>query len=132
MFKKKLDVLIPLAYDVLATNEQDKGNLNSIFNEDGAIPNTFKSYISSFGASVIQSGLNAALTFNSNGTETGKQRKKVMNLLLEILKKSNKIPENTSSLLEYSKTNNSAMLKKNIMDAAVALKLAMRTFKFEK
>lgn len=119
--------MIPIAIYAIETSELIK---------NGKIPSEFKSYISSFGAASMQSGLLAALAFYHSETEAGKKRKKVMNVIYKVLEKSNDDYKDTAydNLFLYAKHNKEklAEIKADIMNAAVAVKLAMRTFEFDK
>lgn len=97
---------------------------------DGVIPKEYNGYISSFGAAILQSGLKAAVAFNENSNSSSQQdRRPLMRAILEII--SNKeIDQNSQErLLDYVLKNDSVALKNKIIDAATALKLAIRTFK---
>lgn len=126
---KAINKLIPAAI-----KEIDK---SSIFENDSkVIPGEYKSYISSFGSSVIQSGLLPALAFNYAQSDTGKKRAKVMNIIFSVLKTDNKSYKDAveENMLNYTLNNLSKerQIRKDIMNTAVAVKLAMRTFKFKK
>lgn len=116
---KKLDRLIPLAIE--AANE----NLA----ENGKIPKEYNGYISSFGASA-RSGLKPAVAFFENKSADSIQDKtKLMKTVLEIICKYRQINPVPETLMEYVLAHQSeGFLKKDVMDAATALKLAIRTF----
>lgn len=89
------------------------------------IDKNFNGYISSFGGSLIQSGLLPTLAFYSNQGGAQKERGKIINMLEKMLKVEN-LFENTIAL-----ANDRTKLKKrenDIKQALVALKLAMRPF----
>ncbi len=98
--------------------------------KNGTIDRTFKSYISSFGGSIIQSGLMGTLmTFEAN-----KNKVKIINALFATYNKSfslNKIEKTDGSYFRTIKSK-SEIEKKDIrnklIDMAVALKLAVRCF----
>jgi CRISPR/Cas system CMR-associated protein Cmr5 small subunit len=113
------------------------------------LPNEYKGYISSFGASVGQAGLLPAVLFYSEkGNDTTKTRRiKLMNALLTLIKTYNstrnvedwqndigiKVSTNLQSgdykLLEYVKTQNySIQCANEVLEAGIALKLAFRAF----
>jgi CRISPR-associated protein Cmr5 len=103
------------------------------------IEEVFKGYVSSFGALVIQNGLPAALAINlKTDTSEGKQRKKVIDAIAAVLSKSGIYDSYTSERMlkescNLSRDNNSRrlrILKQNILDASIALKLMMRTYEF--
>jgi CRISPR-associated protein Cmr5 len=98
---------------------------------EGYIPKEFKGYISSFGAAAIQSGLIPALAFFSNDGES-RGRSKILEAIRNILN----IPVNKSLLqyvVEYCNEQDISkeILKDKIMDAATALKLAIRTYQLK-
>jgi len=119
---KKLDSLIPLAIDAANNN----------LAENGRIPKEYNGYISSFGASA-RSGLKPAVAFFENKNADSMQDKtKLMKAVLEIICKYRQIHPEPATLMEYvllPETN--GFLKKDVMDAATALKLAIRTFKLD-
>ncbi len=101
--------------------------------KNNAIDKEFNGYISSFGASVISAGLLPSIIFYSQKGDSN-DRHKLIECLDYILKKQEIININ---LLERVKTlydenvDNSfeiIRLTEKITDAAVALKLAIRTF----
>lgn len=101
--------------------------------KDGKIEKEYNGYISSFGAAVIQSGLKAAVAFNeSESSGSAKDRKKLMKAILHILKKGQMNDGDNDKLMNYVLENDNPATKSDIMDAAAALKLAIRTFKLEK
>lgn len=107
----------------------------------------YKGYISSLGASIIQAGLLSTLSFYSDVSEAeDKKRKlKLMKAIMYVIdKESNdtllnytfKAIDPTCNLSDASKpmdfkpnAQKEAIIKDKIMTAAVALKLALRTFK---
>jgi CRISPR-associated protein Cmr5 len=97
------------------------------------IPSAYNGYISSFGASIIQSGLmpTLALFENENNQDKTKEDKSVLGKhILKILDKRHE----DDSLLRYAiyYQGNQAILKQNIIDISIALKLTIRTFKLKK
>ena len=92
-----------------------------IYNEDkNCVPKEYNGYISSFGASIRQSGLLATILFFENSSSNAMQdRRKVLRAIEYILE----LPQN-------SLRNN--LNREKIETAAVALKLAIRTYKLEK
>ncbi len=89
------------------------------------IDSNFKGYISSFGGSLIQSGLLPTLAFYSAKGGAQKERTQII-VLLEKMLEVERLFENTIAL-----ANDRTKLKKrenDIKQALVALKLAMRPF----
>ena len=118
MSKKHIEKYIPDAINVL----------DSIFT-DGKIPSAYNGYISSFGASVMQSGLLPTLAlFESTTTGTKEDKSYLTSIILQILTGK----EDDISLLHYVLDNNEELLKPKIMNIAIAIKLSIRTFKLDK
>lgn len=112
-----------------------------IVNANGKIKEVFKGYISSFGAMVIQNGLPAALAINlKSDTDEGKLRKKIIEAIAEILKNSgmiqyamidaNKLLEDSCIKANIANPREIRLLKADVIDASIALKLMMRTYEF--
>jgi CRISPR-associated protein Cmr5 len=90
--------------------------------KNGSVPKEFNGYISSFGASVRQAGLLATILFYDNANSNAQEdRTKVIRALEQIT---------SESLNKNTKTT--PALRANVEDAAIALKLALRTFKLIK
>lgn len=110
----------------------------------GKVPKEYKGYISSLGASIQQSGLIPTLAFyhdyedkkeeRTSGSE--QDRRPILDILLLLLKEKNIVPSNTENLFQYAVALDDVAkerrLKKHLLDACVALKLALRTFKMTK
>ena len=120
--------------------------------ENNKLPNEYKGYISSFGASIGQAGLLPAVLFFSEKPSgdkdlTKKRREKLMNAILTLVKTYNavkdtkdwqkavesKVKDNKETgnykLLDYVKPqSNSAACANEVLEAGIALKLAMRDF----
>lgn len=117
MSKSKIEKYIPQAMKIL----------DKIFS-DGVIPPAYNGYISSFGASIMQSGLLPTLALFEKTTQSKEKDKSYLTkIILKIL------DENTNevSLLKYVLNNNEEILKPKIIDISIALKLSIRTFKLE-
>ncbi len=133
--KNRIEKLVPIAIDV-AEDLRAKDKYGNLKKEKGEfyIQKKFKSYISSFGASVIQSGLIPALAFYSNDEGSNKERSRILKSIYKILE----INSPSKNLLKYAVDEykkegvDKELLKDQIMDAATALKLAIRTFKLVK
>lgn len=127
---KKIDKLIPFA-DVAIRN------LVIAKNNESYIPKEFNGYISSFGAAVIQSGLIAALYSNHQTGDSAADRRKLMDVVFEVVKKKRIIPIEQSNILIYARSMESDSvkirnLKKDILDSATAIKLVIRTYNLKK
>ncbi len=117
MSKRNIENYIPKAIEVL-TREFPIGE----------IPSSYNGYISSFGASIVQSGLNPTLALFENKNASAKEDK---NLLTKIILQILDDEERNDSLLNYvlMQNNQEEILKQKIIDIAVAIKLSIRTFK---
>jgi len=117
MSKKNIENLIPSALKVL-----DEELSNNTF------PKEYNGYISSFGASVIQSGLDPTLALFENKNST--DRYKIIEFIFKTLIKNENINTNEISLLRYYlDSNDKELLKIKIMNISIAVKLCLRTFK---
>lgn len=118
---KKLDKLIPLALD------SAEGHLAT----NGEIPKEYKGYIASFGA-MVRSGLRPAIAFyESKSADAAQDRSKLTRAILDVVTKYRNDKSEYDSLMNYVLNSNSSTVKKDILDAATALKLAIRTFKLK-
>lgn len=107
---KRVEELIPKALEAAKKLE-----------ENGAINKAYNGYIATFGASVRQAGLLPTILFFSKESESTKaDRRKILYAIKEIL-------ERQEDLLTYAQINPKA--KEKIIDAAIALKLAIRAYK---
>ncbi|MCS3901792.1 type III-B CRISPR module-associated protein Cmr5 [Methanococcus voltae] len=122
MSKKQVESYIPIALNVIKEcKECDKVGDKGLWKNDTEIRKEVSGYLASYGPAIIQSGLIPAVVFYE-----GKDEKKIVNdLILEVIGKTD-----DEDLLEYT-CNNEEESKEKIMDAIIALKLALRTFKIE-
>ena len=133
---REIDELIPQAIKAIEKN----------LVIDGKVVKEYKGYIPSMGASILQSGLIATLAFYSKDVEGS--RAKRTKLLAAIYSIINQNPKQGQTLLQYvmekikgddnttfklSDLNQKELkeLEKQILNALVALKLALRTFDIE-
>jgi CRISPR-associated protein Cmr5 len=117
MSKARIESFIPKAVELLSKEFTD-----------GTIASAYNGYISSFGASIIQSGLKPTLAVFENTNSNSKEDKSFLaKLILKLLDPNTQ----ESSLLKYVLANKDkeALLKEQILDIAVAIKLSIRTFK---
>ena len=132
--KKKLDDLIPLAINII--------NSLGFKKTDESISKTYHGYFSCFGADMINSSPLAAAIFSeeSNKQEsdsnsgTKEDRTLVPLAILNLLKKRFDPNNNDEKLSDYiiSKSTRGVLPSiyvENILAAAIALKIALRTFK---
>ena len=108
---KKIEKYVPKALEAIVKFE---------IANNGEVPKQFNGYISSFGASVRQAGLLATVLFYANEQSNSEEdRKKVIEAIehiigQKIVKENNTIDPST---------------REKVQNAAVALKLCVRTFK---
>lgn len=108
--RKQIESYIPKALDAIESLK---------IAENGEVPRQFNGYIASFGASVRQAGLLATVLFYSNEqSKSEEERKKVVEAIESI------IGISLSNINNIDRTTRS-----KVEDAAVALKLSVRTFK---
>ena len=105
----------------------------------GGINEKRKGDIASFGTALMQSGLLPAVAlFSDTGTNSGKRRNQMLNVLYALLGGSlttQDISEHKKKLLAsvLSKDDDArAAMRQELMTACIALKLAIRTFHLEK
>ncbi|MCT4594740.1 MAG: type III-B CRISPR module-associated protein Cmr5 [Anaeromicrobium sp.] len=124
MNKKKIEEYIRVSISIL-DNPKDKHGKYFLRNKkDDKIPKEYKGYINSFGATVINSGLLATIAIydnKSSGSEADKSQ--IIRILEKIL--------NKDDLFNYAKEYKENMsIKRDIINASIALKLALRTYEF--
>lgn len=120
MSKKSIEKYIPKSIEVLEKSFST-----------GVIPSSYNGYISSFGASITQSGLLPTLALFENTDATSKENKEYLSyIIVKILRNS----DDDVSLLRHvlKSKEDPALLKQKILDISVAVKLSIRTFKLEK
>jgi CRISPR-associated protein Cmr5 len=115
MRKKKIEAYIPKAIEAIKETE--------ICNEEGIVPSQFNGYIASFGASIRQAGLAPTYLFYANANSGSEEdRSKVIKAIEAIL----------GQKLVTKDEQNRAVSRRDVEEAATALKLAVRTFKLAK
>jgi len=116
MSKKNIEKYIPRAMEVL----------KSTF-ENNVIPKEFNGYISSFGASIIQSELKSSIAlFESKNHSTAQDKSCLIKIILKIIDTEEK------SLLEYVIKYDNDSTKETILAISIAIKLSIRTFELKK
>ncbi|SEJ81870.1 hypothetical protein SAMN05192553_1188 [Cyclobacterium xiamenense] len=126
---KRIEQMIPLAFSAV---EESQGLV-----ENGAISKQYNGYIASFGASVVLSGMLMSLIYNHrNSTDqhrvrSEKDKSPLFRALFQVVKQyRNDTASQSGDLLAYYQAcTDKRLLKSQIMDAAVAIKLVVRTFK---
>ena len=122
MNKKAVDRLIPMAQEVLKEVK---------IVENSKILNTYRGQVSTFGAAIINGSLISAVAFFSNDGNASVERKKIIEAIRLLIPEAKKY----NNLFEYVKKkgkNNEKAVKEEILNAAIALKLAMNLFELEK
>lgn len=130
--RNRVEKYFPSVLEIVEEEFRDKIN-------NGGIPNEFKGYISSFGAMVTDSGLLPALAFfEKNDDGATEERVKIINVMKKFLIKKNKIPDKSGKLVKLiigqvtdgGRVNYDQLriYESMIIDIAIALKLALRTF----
>jgi len=115
MGKRNINNLLPKAIAVAKKELADSGT---------TIPKEYNGYISSFGASVSQAGLLSSVAFFENKNANAQQdRTKLMKAIALLI-------GHDGALIDY--VTKHPKDKEKILDAAVALKLAIRTFELSK
>ena len=132
MNKREIEKQIPIAIDLI--NEFIKGEKFSKKEDKkfGQIPKEYKGYISNFGASIIQSGLLSAVAFfEADDSKSKSDRKVLTKLILKVIYRNKKLEwKEDKTLLNYILENNNKETKEEVINAAIAVKLAIRVFKF--
>ena len=123
MNKKTVNREIPIAYEALSNNKKVVVN--------GKIDKTFRGQISSFGAAVATGSIVSAVAFfSASDNASSTDRPQLMNLIYDILKRDNLMPSACRNLFDYVK-GGSYERKENVLNAAIALKLAINLFELE-
>lgn len=149
MNKKKVDSMIP--YAVAAIEKY----MMTGDKKDSAIPQEMRGYVSSFGAAVNNGSLLSAVLFFSSDKGSAKERSKITKAIYSILENKHKDEGNNDmsedtflhknnkkikgencegekKLFQYvfnkQKCGEEKSCKEEILDAAIALKLAMNAF----
>ncbi len=120
MNKRKVDELIPKAVESLKSTK--------ISSEKEEISKTFRGQISTFGAAVTNGSLISAVAFFSEKGSSQTDRTKLLTAIQELIPEAKK----ENNLFEYVKNQgkeHEAEVKEKILNAAIALKLAMNLYK---
>ncbi len=117
MDKKRIDGMIPIAYDSLKK-----------IAKDGKIDKTYQGGVSSFGAAVTMGSLeSAAAFFSAKKSGASYDRKKLGEIIVETATKgATEGEEKNKTLYEYVSQHKGC--REKILDAAVAVKLAMNLY----
>ncbi len=120
--KKRIEEYLPKAIDIISKT--------GIANNSNEVDSKFNGYFSSLGAAMVLSGIKPALAFYSN-TKTAKERVRILKAIYRLVIEDRDNVKETDLLHYYIEHENEPMLKYKIIDAATALKLAIRTYKFK-
>lgn len=122
MDKNKVNALLPDAYDILREEFGDK-----------KVSNQFRGYFASFGASIARGSLLSAIAFisrKSDGTEA--DRHKLPQMILSLLQRDG-VGTGYTLLFDYARHESDLMTaQRNILNATLALKLALNLFEIDK
>lgn len=127
MNKLLIETFIPIAYKALKNNEK--------ICVDGKISSTLKGNIASFGAAIQMGSLLSAVAFFSKQGGAAEPRQELLHVILEILKEHGDVPKDCMSLFDHicgMQGQEMVQMKKLVVCAAVAVKLAMNLFEQEK
>lgn len=119
MNKKVIDNEIEIAYNAIKKVK--------IANEKGQVQKTFRGQITSFGASIMMCTLLSAIAFFFDSEKSSVDRKLLLQAIYDILKEQGKTEPDEEDLFEYAKAHGKEG-KEEILNAAIALKLAMNLF----
>jgi CRISPR-associated protein Cmr5 len=143
---KRIDELIPAAIAAIKENHIP-------VKDNGIVPNEYKGYIDTFGASIVQNGLIPAVIFfetaggkedesiTSDPEKKGiyENRNKMMKAILQVIlqRKKDTTTGKQGTLYDYITTEKKAgkaekQVRQEVVDAAIAIKVALRTFAFKK
>ncbi|MBR5597142.1 MAG: hypothetical protein IKW30_07025 [Lachnospiraceae bacterium] len=124
MNKNLINHEIQAAYDALRESKIVDEN-------DGSIKKTYRGQISSFGAAITMGSLISSVAFFSADGGSEVERSKLMKAILLVLKKERGVSEN--KLFDYVVNHKTEQdkCKEEILNAAIALKLAMNLYKLK-
>ena len=114
MNKQRIDKWIPTAYDIL--KECKIANNNQI-------NKGYRSQISAFGAAISMGSLMSAVAFFSKKGQSEVDRPKLMEAIVMLI-----FGKKEKNLFEYIRIHNSEQTKEQVLDACIALKLAMNLY----
>lgn len=125
MRNKTVEELIPKAIKYINDNFE-----NFKHSEKDGIDKVYSGYLNSFGPTVTTAGLNRTVVF----FEGDDKKKKINDMIFALLKEEGTIPENAKNLLDFineDENYKNFLVKNKILAAAIACKLAIKTFKLE-
>lgn len=119
MNKTKINELLPRAVEILKTT--------GIVYDGNKICKTYRGQISTFGAAVYSGSLLAAVAFFSDRGGAEADRVKLMKAIYSLITK--KEPNGKDALYNYVSENKNC--KEEVINAAIALKIAMNVYDLE-
>ena len=119
MNKKAINEWIPDAYDVLS-------QANIAIN--GRVKKGYRSQISSFGSIITMGSLKSAVAIFLSSSQSELDRTKLMDAVWRLLEKRSLVGVEFESLWDYIEKTDNAQARVNILNATVALKLAMNLY----
>jgi len=128
----KINNLIAPAIAFIDSTKSQKGKDDSFFKENGKVAKEYKGYISSFGAAVLQSGLKVGVALFSDSSSGGEQSKLPIMNGIRGLVLSDEEKNKYKTLMEFVIAHHHNGIRNKVLDATIALKLALRTFEFDK
>lgn len=127
MNKRVVNEMIPYAYEALC---------KSGIAEKGCVDKKFRSQIASFGAAITMGSLLPAIAVFSDKGSAEVDRQKLMDAVLIVLKEKDICSRELNKLFEYVNSSGGdgkvqieeSKKKENIINASIALKLAMNLY----
>ncbi len=119
MNKKKVTALLQTAKESL---------LMTGLVQNGAINVALRGDISTFGANVAMTSLPAAVAFFTSQGNAAADRQKLMRAVFYCVTGEMKPEDKIDEIMDYVCHHNSPDVKENVMNAAIAIKLAMHYF----
>ncbi|PRR77940.1 CRISPR-associated protein Cmr5 [Clostridium liquoris] len=134
MNKREIEKQIPIAINLINQYIKDEKFYKKTDDKNfGQIPQEYKGYISNFGASLIQSGLVSTVAFfEADDSKSNCDRRILTKLILDVIYKNKNLKiEEDKNLLSYILVDNSEkdIRKEEVINAAIAVKLAIKVFK---
>lgn len=127
--ENRVDSFLPQAFKAI---EKVKVDDNKFVQRNGKIPKEYKGYISSLGANIVQAGVKAAITFYEAEESGSKSDRRLINAAIKYILTEHPNPEPdhfTDYKLTHILVGDIQQKALEILDAATALKLALRTYK---
>jgi CRISPR-associated protein Cmr5 len=124
---RTVERLIPVAIKAVTDSKMER---------NGVVNKAYKGYISSLGAGIIQSGLLPTLAMYKGNEDSDKKKANtgiLLNAIMHVIKGYYHPDEkNNNDLFNYAlESKDQEKAKQEILNASIALKLAIRTFKLE-